>query len=85
MRNPNRLDSLYNKLFRVHKDLVPDMRFGQFVSNFLSWWSGETKHDPWFEDDSEWEKHIEGFAKYLTNDTEKLNEIFEKKGEKRDV
>ena len=29
MRDPNRLDDFYEKLKKIHKEKVPDWRFGQ--------------------------------------------------------
>lgn len=37
MRNPDRLDKFYDKLKEIHKENVPDWRFGQLMSNFLTW------------------------------------------------
>lgn len=34
MRNPNRLDNLYETLLAYHKQLFPDLRFFQFIENF---------------------------------------------------
>lgn len=36
MRNPDRLQPLYNELCRIHKENCPDWRFGQFIMNVLS-------------------------------------------------
>lgn len=38
MRDPNRLDDFYEKLKKIHKEKVPDWRFGQLISNFVSWY-----------------------------------------------
>ena len=38
MRDPNRLDDFYEKLKKIHKEKVPDWRFGQLISNFESWY-----------------------------------------------
>ena len=35
MRDPERLDSFYAILKRIHKDYFPDWRFGQLICNFL--------------------------------------------------
>lgn len=37
MRDPNRLDTFYDELKRLHKEHIPDWRFGQFCTNFLGW------------------------------------------------
>lgn len=76
MRNPNRLDNLYEQLHQVHKQYVPDWRFGQFISNFLSWWASETgQNDIWFEEDYEWIKHIQEFGKVIKPSKGHQNEI----------
>lgn len=36
MRDPDRLQPLYNELCRIHKEYCPDWRFGQFIMNLLS-------------------------------------------------
>lgn len=33
MRNPNRLDSFYEEIKKIHQCNYPDLRFGQFVIN----------------------------------------------------
>lgn len=37
MRNPDRLDGFYDAVKALHKDKIPDWRFGQFMYNFISW------------------------------------------------
>lgn len=41
MRDPNRLDTFYEDLKKIHKEKVPDWRFGQFISNFQSWYGND--------------------------------------------
>ena len=41
MRDPNRLDDFYEKLKKIHKEKVPDWRFGQLLSNFESWYGND--------------------------------------------
>lgn len=36
MRDPDRLQPLYNELCRIHKEYCPDWRLGQFIMNLLS-------------------------------------------------
>lgn len=36
MRNPERLDTFYDELKRIHKTYFPDWRFGQLVENLRS-------------------------------------------------
>lgn len=52
MRDPNRLDEVYEKLHKIHKESFPDLRTFQFFENFISWVYSETKSEPfYFEDD----------------------------------
>jgi len=57
MRNPNRLDSFYTILKRVHKSYFPDWRFGQFMMNLMSYY-GDIFY--WEED-----KFIEKLGEYV--------------------
>lgn len=41
MRDPNRLDNFYENLKKIHKEKVPDWRFGQLISNFQSWYGND--------------------------------------------
>ena len=41
MRDPNRLDNFYENLKKLHKENVPDWRFGQLISNFQSWYGND--------------------------------------------
>ena len=47
MRDPDRLDSFYAELCKLHKKEFPDLRFGQLCVNFFSWLQNEQK-DPFF-------------------------------------
>ena len=62
MRNPKRLDDFYDTLKELHKEYVPDWRFGQLCSNFFGWLMSEKKMDLWFPEE---EKMIEYFKEYL--------------------
>ena len=37
MRDPNRLNSFYNTMKKIHRKTFPDWRFGQLMSNFFGW------------------------------------------------
>ena len=63
MRNPNRLDEFYDKLKQLHKEYLPDQRFGQFCSNFFGWLYQEKKIDLFFPEEKEMIKYIEEFCK----------------------
>jgi len=54
MRDPNRLESLYNKIAQLHK-MVPDQRISQFLINVLS----EFKIDPFYLEDNEFVEKLE--------------------------
>lgn len=53
MRKPDRLDKFYDVLKTVHKKAFPDMRFGQFMSNWLGWVQTVKKRDIFFPEEDE--------------------------------
>ena len=63
MRNPNRLDSFYEEFKKIHKEVLPDYRFGQLISNFFGWIYSEKHLDIWFPEE---EKMIELFKEFAT-------------------
>lgn len=58
MRDPNRLDVFYDELKRLHKENVPDWRFGQFLVNFLTWYN----RDPFYIEE---DKMMEEISRYF--------------------
>lgn len=57
MRNPDRLDSLYDTFHKIHKEKFPDLRFGQLMSNFLGWCVSSGRcSDIFFPEDNKWEQ-----------------------------
>lgn len=64
MRDPNRLDIFYNELKKLHKENVPDWRFGQFLVNFLTWYN----RDPFYLEE---DKMMEEISRYF--DSIKMN------------
>lgn len=58
MRDTNRLDAFYDKLKRLHKENVPDWRFGQFLVNFLTWYN----RDPFYLEE---DKMMEEISRYF--------------------
>ena len=58
MRDPNRLQPLYNEICRIHKENCPDWRFGQFIINILS-----ESGDIFYVDDDEIIEKIELYFK----------------------
>ena len=63
MRDPNRLDEFYDKLKELHKEFLPDIRFGQFCSNFFGWLYQEKKIDLFFPEEDAMIKYIEEYCK----------------------
>ena len=61
MRNPDRLDSLYDKIKNLHKTLVPDWRFGQFILNFISWYASKYHNDIFYIEDDKIYHYIHEF------------------------
>jgi len=52
MRNPNRLNNLYDELKNIHKTYLPDLRFGQFMINFINWYYNKYKNDIFYIEDN---------------------------------
>ena len=61
MRDPNRLDKFYEEFCRIHKEKLPDQRFGQLISNFFGWIYSEKKLDIFFPEE---DKMLELFKEY---------------------
>ena len=61
MRNPNRLDSFYDELKRMHKEYIPDWRFGQFCSNFFGWLGRKKRIDLFFPEEGEMLEYIKEY------------------------
>ena len=59
MRDPKKLDTLYDYLKEVHKREFPDWRFFQLVYNFLSWYG----QDPFYVEDDKVQGLIDKFVK----------------------
>lgn len=62
MRNPDRLDSFYDELKKIHKEYFQDWRFGQLCSNFFSWLASEKKVDLFFPEEDKMIEYIREFA-----------------------
>lgn len=63
MRDPNRLDEFYDRLKELHKEYIPDWRFGQFCSNFFGWLYQEKQVDLFFPEEDAMIKYIEEYCK----------------------
>ena len=62
MRNPERLDTFYDTLKDIHKKTFPDLRFGQFCSNFFGWLASEKKVDLFFPEEDKMIEYIKEYA-----------------------
>ena len=62
MRDPARLDRFYRELKDIHKEYLPDWRFGQFMINFLS--AADT--DPFFWEENKFIEKAREYAKKVT-------------------
>lgn len=61
MRDPNRLDELYLRMKKIHQEKVPDWRIGQFMLNFMSWYSAKYKRDMFYIEDNQFVDAIETY------------------------
>ena len=61
MRDPNRLDNFYDTMKKCHKEHMPDIRFGQLMSNFFGWLYNTYKVDCFFPEE---DKMIGWFKEY---------------------
>ena len=59
MRDLNRLDSFYENLKAIHKNYIPDWRFGQFMFNFFGWYG----QDPFFLEEDKFLELLDKFVK----------------------
>lgn len=62
MRNPDRLDSFYDELKKIHKENFTDWRFGQLCYNFFGWLATEKKIGLFFLEEDEMIKYIKEYA-----------------------
>lgn len=62
MRDPNRLESFYEEVKRMHKEHFPDWRYGQLVYNFMSWLANKKKIDIFFPEEKELIKLFKEFS-----------------------
>lgn len=62
MRDPNRLDSFYAEMCRIHKEKFPDWRFGQLCSNFFGWLMQEKRKDLFFPEEAQMLEYFKEYA-----------------------
>lgn len=65
MRDPNRLDALYEKIKEIHKREFPDWRMGQFMLNFMTWYAGKTRTDMFYVEDNKFTNALEDYIKEI--------------------
>ena len=53
IRNPERIDVFTSELNRIWKKYFPDLRFGQFMMNFLGFVQSKKNRDPFFPEELE--------------------------------
>lgn len=53
MRNPDRLDAFYKELCEIHKTYFPDWRFGQLMTNILSWYTKRYERAMYYPEENE--------------------------------
>lgn len=67
MRNPERLNSFYDELKRIHKTYFPDWRFMQFIINYQRWQETHYHNDGFhLEEDAAMER-IKEYIEWLKN------------------
>lgn len=68
MRDPNRLDSFYEELKNIHKEYLPDWRYGQLCSNFFGWLSEVKGIDPFFPEEPRMLEYLKEYIAPMTGD-----------------
>ena len=64
-RKPERLDAFYDRLKEVHKsEMFYDWRFGQFMSNFLSWVAGTHRIGVYFLEENKMLEYLDEYVKF---------------------
>ena len=64
MRDKNRLYGFYGQVCDIHRENLPDWRFGQFVSNFIEWFRLQTGRDIFYLEDDY--RTIQYFREFVT-------------------
>ena len=63
MRDPERLETFYDQLKKIHQEKFPELRFGQFMSNFLGWLA--QKRAIFFPEEDEMLAYLKQYARGL--------------------
>lgn len=65
MRDPERLNEIYETMLKDHKEKLSDLRMGQLWCNFLGFLYDKTGRDPFYIEDAEflaqWKEFINKF------------------------
>lgn len=61
MRDIKRIYEFSNDMATLWAEKIPDWRFGQFMSNFLSWVMSEKNVDIFFPEEDEMMKYMKEF------------------------
>ena len=67
MRDPNRLDNFYKDLCILHKQYMPDIRFGQLCSNFFGWLMATKNVDLFFPEEPQMIAYFREYCEEMTN------------------
>lgn len=67
MRDPKRLDDFYDKMKKIHKEKLPDWRFGQLMGNFFSWLVVQKQVDYFYLEDAQMLRYFEEYVDSLFN------------------
>jgi hypothetical protein len=62
MRNPNRLEPIYDEIHAIHKMYLPDWRIGQLMSNFFGWLMSEKGKDLFYVEEDAMIKYFEEYC-----------------------
>ena len=65
MRNPNRLNKVYNIMSFMHKKYLPDWRMMQLISNFMSWHYDKYNNDGFYLEENEFIDRFVEFCDYF--------------------
>lgn len=63
MRDTNRIYPFINELRTIWSVYYPDLRFAQFMINFLNYMTLESKRDPFFIEDNVCLKYLKEYEK----------------------
>ena len=66
MRNPDRLDSVYAEICRLHKEYLPNWRIGQLWVNFYGWLMNDKGLDMFFPEEN---RLLEYFIEFVDSFT----------------